>query len=71
MFRFTTIKDYHNNLQSGQTTVVEAVRFFVEAATNGASLNAWLNIYEDEALAAAKKLDEPITAGQSLLRLHE
>jgi len=49
---------------------VEAVRFFVEAATNGASLNAWLNIYEDEALAAAKKLDEHILAGQPLLPLH-
>jgi aspartyl-tRNA(Asn)/glutamyl-tRNA(Gln) amidotransferase subunit A len=70
LFRFSTIKDYHKNLQSGQTTVVEAVRFFVEAAKGGASLNAWLTIYEDEALQAAKKLDEHITAGQPLLPLH-
>ena len=70
MFRFTPIKDYHNNLQSGQTTVVEAVRFFVEAASSGASLNAWLTIYKDEALAIAKKLDEHIAAGQPLLPLH-
>jgi aspartyl-tRNA(Asn)/glutamyl-tRNA(Gln) amidotransferase subunit A len=70
LFRYTTIKDYHNNLQSGQTTVVEAVRFFVEAAKGGASLNAWLTIYENEALQAAKKLDEHITAGQPLLPLH-
>ena len=70
MFRFTTIKDYHNNLQSGQTTVVEAVRFFVEAAKAGNSLNAWLTIYENDALQAAKKLDEHITAGQPLLPLH-
>jgi len=70
LFRFTTIKDYHNNLQSGQTTVVEAVRFFVEAASSGASLNAWLTIYKEEALAAAKKLDEHIAAGQPLLPLH-
>jgi aspartyl-tRNA(Asn)/glutamyl-tRNA(Gln) amidotransferase subunit A len=49
---------------------VEAVRFFVEAAKGGASLNAWLTIYEDEALQAAKKLDEHITAGQPLLPLH-
>jgi aspartyl-tRNA(Asn)/glutamyl-tRNA(Gln) amidotransferase subunit A len=70
LFRFTTIKDYHNNLQSGQTTVVEAVRFFVETATTGAALNAWLTIYEDDALQAAKKLDEHIAAGQPLLPLH-
>jgi aspartyl-tRNA(Asn)/glutamyl-tRNA(Gln) amidotransferase subunit A len=49
---------------------VEAVRFFVEAAKGGAALNAWLTIYEDEALQAAKKLDEHITAGQPLLPLH-
>lgn len=70
MFRFTTIKDYHNNLQSGQTTVVEAVRFFVEAAKRSVSLNAWLTIYEDEALQAAKKLDEHTLAGHPLLPLH-
>ena len=49
---------------------MEAVRFFVEAAKGGASLNAWLTIYEDEALQAAKKLDEHIKAGQPLLPLH-
>jgi aspartyl-tRNA(Asn)/glutamyl-tRNA(Gln) amidotransferase subunit A len=49
---------------------VEAVRFFVEAATNGVSLNAWLTIYKEEALAAAKKLDEHIAVGQPLLPLH-
>ena len=49
---------------------MEAVRFFVEAAKGGAALNAWLTIYEDEALQAAKKLDEQITAGQPLLPLH-
>lgn len=70
MFRFKTIKDYHNNLQSGQTTVVEAVRFFVETAKSGASLNAWLNIYEDEAVATAKKLDEHIATGEPLRPLH-
>ena len=49
---------------------MEAVRFFVEAASSGASLNAWLTIYKEEALAAAKKLDEHIAAGQPLLPLH-
>jgi aspartyl-tRNA(Asn)/glutamyl-tRNA(Gln) amidotransferase subunit A len=49
---------------------VEAVRFFVEAAKAGNSLNAWLIIYENDALQAAKKLDEHITAGQPLLPLH-
>jgi aspartyl-tRNA(Asn)/glutamyl-tRNA(Gln) amidotransferase subunit A len=70
LFRFTTIKDYHNNLQSGQTTVVEAVRFFVEATRSGADLNAWLTIYEEEAIAAAILLDKHITAGKPLLPLH-
>jgi aspartyl-tRNA(Asn)/glutamyl-tRNA(Gln) amidotransferase subunit A len=49
---------------------VEAVRFFVEAAKDGAYLNAWITIYESDALAAAKKLDDYIAAGQPLLPLH-
>jgi aspartyl-tRNA(Asn)/glutamyl-tRNA(Gln) amidotransferase subunit A len=70
LFRFTSIKDYHNNLKSGQTTVVEAVHFFVDAAERDAHLNAWLNIYKEEALEAATILDNHIKEGKTLLPLH-
>lgn len=57
MFRFSTIKDYHKALQNGQTTCVEAVRFYINKIQADQHLNAWLEVYADEALAAATKLD--------------
>lgn len=70
MFRFSTIKDYHIALQNGQTTCVEAVRFYVDAIQSDAALNAWLSIYEEEALALAAELDSSRSAGKPLAPLH-
>ena len=57
MFRYSTIKDYHNALQNGQTTCVEAVHFYVDAIKGKAHLNAFLEVYEEEALLRAAELD--------------
>lgn len=70
MFRYSSIKDYHNALQNGQTTCVEAVRFYVEAARNSSHLNAFLELYEDEALQQAAALDAQRAAGNFEGRLH-
>jgi len=58
LFRFSTIKDYHKALQNGQTTCVEAVRFYLDRIQADQHLNAWLEVYAEEALAAATRLDE-------------
>lgn len=70
MFRFSTIKDYHKALQNGQTTCVEAVRFYVDAIRATASLNAYLEVYEEEALERAAALDAQRTAGGTFGALH-
>lgn len=70
MFRFSTIKDYHNALQNGQTTCVEAVRFYINAARESATLNAYLELYETEALERAATLDAQRAAGQPAGKLH-
>lgn len=70
MFRYSSIKDYHNALQNGQTTCVEAVRFYVEAARNNSHLNAFLELYEDEALQQAAALDAQRAAGNFEGKLH-
>lgn len=70
MFRFSTIKDYHNALQNGQTTCVEAVRFYINAAKESATLNAYLELYETEALERAATLDAQQAAGQWAGKLH-
>ncbi|MFZ6024920.1 MAG: Asp-tRNA(Asn)/Glu-tRNA(Gln) amidotransferase subunit GatA [Bacteroidota bacterium] len=70
MFRFSTIKDYHIALQNGQTTCVEAVRFYVDAIRHDTQLNAWLSVYEDEALILAAQLDASRSANKPLAALH-
>jgi len=70
LFRFSTIKDYHIALQNGQTTCVEAVRFYVDAIRRDQHLNAWLSVYEEEALQLAAELDASRAAGKPLTALH-
>ncbi len=57
MFRFTTIKDYHNDLQNGRTTCVEAVLHYIASIKEKQHLNAFLELFEEEALAKAAELD--------------
>ncbi len=42
---------------NGQITCVEAVRHYLETITAQTHLNAWLEIFETEALQTAEKLD--------------
>lgn len=70
MFRYSTIKDYHIALQNGQTTCVEAVRFYISQIQQDQNLNAWLEVYESEALLAAGLLDQQRQSQQALAPLH-
>lgn len=69
MFRFTTIKDYHTALQNGQATCVEAVRFYIDNIRNHAHLNAYVEVFEEEALAKAAELDQALKNGAELTPL--
>jgi len=57
LFSFNTIKDYHNDLLNGQTTCVEAVRHYIATAKANHHLNAFLELFEEEALQRAAELD--------------
>ena len=70
MFGFTTIKAFHKALQNGQTTCVEAVLFYTKAITENAHLNAFLEVYETEALERAKQLDAAAANGALIGPLH-
>ncbi len=58
MFSFHSIKDYHAQLLHGSTTCVEAVQYYLEQIANQQHLNAFLEVYADEALQCAVMLDE-------------
>ena len=64
MFSFTSIHNYHQLLKNGQTTCVEAVRHYIHTISKKETLNAWLEIYEQEALDKAIKLDVQLAEGQ-------
>ena len=66
MFRFHTIKDFHKALQNGQTTCVEAVRFYLAAIKEHASLNAFIEVYDLEALEKAAELDRLLKDGNPI-----
>ncbi len=70
MFRYSSIKDYHNALQNGQTTCVEAVHFYVNAIAARPGLNAYLEVFAQEALAKAAELDAQRSAGATMGKLH-
>ncbi len=70
MFSFNSIKDYHSILSNGQTTCVEAVTYFLALIEDKKHLNAFLEIYAQEALDAAILLDKNRNAGKPIGKLH-
>ena len=70
MFRFHSIQDYHNKLKNGSTSCEEAVQFYLQRIEAKKHLNAYVNVYTDEALQLAKKLDDTRNSGQPIGKLH-
>lgn len=57
MFQFTSIEQYSADLANGRTTCEQAVRHFLSRIDDTTSLNAFVEVFSDEALARAKELD--------------
>jgi aspartyl-tRNA(Asn)/glutamyl-tRNA(Gln) amidotransferase subunit A len=70
VFSFTSISSFHNTLLNGQTTCVEAVRHYIEKVRQYSHLNAWLTVYEKEALQRAAMLDSALDTSQPILPLY-
>ena len=70
MFRFTTIKDYHQALQANTTSCTEAVQYYLAAIRERAFLNAFLEVFEEEALQRAADLDQSRANGIPVGPLH-
>lgn len=70
MVSFQSISEYHNLLMNGQTTCVEAVRHYLEKIAAFSHLNAWLEVFETEALEQAERLDNQRRNGAPQGRLH-
>ncbi|HKG69043.1 MAG TPA: Asp-tRNA(Asn)/Glu-tRNA(Gln) amidotransferase subunit GatA [Segetibacter sp.] len=70
MRSFHSIREYHTLLINGQMTCVEAVSYYLENISATLHLNAWLEVFEDEARERAEKLDKELRSGAGLGKLH-
>lgn len=70
MFDFTSIKNYHTALLKNNTTCTEAVAYYIAVIEKRKDLNAFVEVYEEEAIHQAKLLDEKRKAGLPLKKLH-
>ena len=58
MYPFTTIKEFHKQLLQQKTSCEEAVLFYSAQIKNQQHLNAFVHVFEEEALQRARLLDE-------------
>ena len=70
MFEPSTIHDYHEKLMNGTVTCVQAVQHFLKKIEEKKQLNAFVEIFEQEALERASQLDELQKQGIPFGRLH-
>ncbi|MEP7374896.1 MAG: Asp-tRNA(Asn)/Glu-tRNA(Gln) amidotransferase subunit GatA [Chitinophagaceae bacterium] len=70
MFGFSSIKKYHSSLQEGKVTCLQAVEHYLQQIQTRQHLNAFVNVYADEAIARAKHLDETRKKGAVIGKLH-
>lgn len=69
-FVFKGIRDYHRQLQSGQTTCTLAAQHYLEMVASHQHLNAMVAVFEEEVLTRAAHLDQLIANQQTLGVLH-
>lgn len=70
MLNFSSVREYHNAIKNGRITCVEAVSFCLKKISATAQLNAWLEVFEAEALERAETLDKARRDGEAIGRLH-
>jgi len=70
LFIFQSIQDYHAALQNGTASCEEAVQFYLKRIDGSKQLNAFINLYADEALEQARALDAKRNSGGSTGKLH-
>lgn len=70
MFDFSSIGLYHKELIEGRATCVQAVEHYLQRIASTRHLNAFIEVYAEEALQKARELDEKRKDGHPLKRLH-
>ena len=67
---FKDIASYHHDLLKGQTSCEDAVTYFLNRINQQQHLNAFVEVYTEEALLRAKALDQKRKAENQIGKLH-
>ncbi len=70
MFSFKNIQEYHQQLQAKTTTCVDVVKQYLQQINNCKHLNAFVEVFEKDALQQAENLDAARVSGKELGKLH-
>jgi aspartyl-tRNA(Asn)/glutamyl-tRNA(Gln) amidotransferase subunit A len=70
LFSFQNISSYQQQLSEGETSCVEAVKFYLDKIKKNERLNAFVEVYDEESIARAKFLDEKRNSGKNCGKLH-
>ncbi len=70
MFEYSSIEQYHARLQEGKQTCVQAVEHYLQRIGATRQLNAFIEVYAEEALEKARQLDESRKSGKPSGKLH-
>jgi aspartyl-tRNA(Asn)/glutamyl-tRNA(Gln) amidotransferase subunit A len=70
MYSFTSIEQYQQQLQQNNITCADAVKHYLNRIEKHRHLNAFIEVYSEEALAKAQELDRARLAGLPMQKLH-
>ena len=70
MFLFNNIDRYQSSLLAGEQTCVQAVQHYLDQIRKHQELNAYLEVFAEDALARAKSLDQVSEKKQLVGKLH-
>jgi aspartyl-tRNA(Asn)/glutamyl-tRNA(Gln) amidotransferase subunit A len=70
LFEFSSIQHYHDQLRQGSNTCLQAVVHYLQQIKNTNRLNAFIEVFTDEALTRATQLDDKRKSGKPTGKLH-
>jgi aspartyl-tRNA(Asn)/glutamyl-tRNA(Gln) amidotransferase subunit A len=70
LFEYSSIEQFHAALKEDKATCLQAVEHYLQKINATKHLNAFIDIYSEEAILRAKALDEQRASGKAMGRLH-
>jgi aspartyl-tRNA(Asn)/glutamyl-tRNA(Gln) amidotransferase subunit A len=70
LFSYHSIPEYQNELLNGTSTCESSIQYYLQRIQDSMHLNAFVDVYADEAISRAAVLDNQRRAGKPMGKLH-